>query len=79
MLLCFLLFFQGRQKLARFSANEFATLVIDILSDAKLRQWGNSCESVKGTTYYLFFIWNRPGMGLIMYFHVFSYYGLYCQ
>ncbi|XP_055369629.1 ARF GTPase-activating protein GIT2-like isoform X4 [Betta splendens] len=38
---------QGRQKLARFSAHEFATLVIDILSDAKLRQWGNSCESLK--------------------------------
>uniref|UniRef100_A0A7N6AI82 Arf-GAP domain-containing protein n=1 Tax=Anabas testudineus TaxID=64144 RepID=A0A7N6AI82_ANATE len=36
---------QGRQKLARFSAHEFATLVIDILTDAKQRQWGNSCES----------------------------------
>uniref|UniRef100_A0A8C2ZZ64 G protein-coupled receptor kinase interacting ArfGAP 2b n=1 Tax=Cyclopterus lumpus TaxID=8103 RepID=A0A8C2ZZ64_CYCLU len=33
---------QGRQKLARFSAHEFATLVIDILTDAKRRQWGNS-------------------------------------
>ncbi|MEJ1281948.1 G protein-coupled receptor kinase-interactor 1 [Cricetulus griseus] len=29
---------QGRQKLARFNAHEFATLVIDILSDAKRRQ-----------------------------------------
>ncbi|XP_072311582.1 ARF GTPase-activating protein GIT2b isoform X2 [Eucyclogobius newberryi] len=38
---------QGRQKLARFSAHEFATLVIDILTDAKHRQWGNSCESPK--------------------------------
>uniref|UniRef100_A0A8D0DD60 G protein-coupled receptor kinase interacting ArfGAP 2b n=1 Tax=Sander lucioperca TaxID=283035 RepID=A0A8D0DD60_SANLU len=38
---------QGRQKLARFSANEFATLVIDILTDAKRRQWGNSCDSPK--------------------------------
>ncbi|KAF7666298.1 hypothetical protein LDENG_00114070 [Lucifuga dentata] len=38
---------QGRQKLARFSAHEFATLVIDILTDAKQRQWGNSCESPK--------------------------------
>ncbi|XP_041825642.1 ARF GTPase-activating protein GIT2b isoform X1 [Melanotaenia boesemani] len=38
---------QGRQKLARFSAHEFATLVIDILTDAKRRQWGNSCESPK--------------------------------
>ncbi|XP_042250781.1 ARF GTPase-activating protein GIT2b isoform X6 [Thunnus albacares] len=36
---------QGRQKLARFSAHEFATLVIDILTDAKRRQWGNSCDS----------------------------------
>uniref|UniRef100_A0AAQ5XFJ5 Arf-GAP domain-containing protein n=1 Tax=Amphiprion ocellaris TaxID=80972 RepID=A0AAQ5XFJ5_AMPOC len=39
---------QGRQKLARFSAHEFATLVIDILTDAKRRQWGNSCDSPKG-------------------------------
>ncbi|XP_049623842.1 ARF GTPase-activating protein GIT2 isoform X2 [Suncus etruscus] len=31
---------QGRQKLARFNAHEFATLVIDILSDAKRRQHG---------------------------------------
>uniref|UniRef100_A0A667ZVS9 G protein-coupled receptor kinase interacting ArfGAP 2b n=1 Tax=Myripristis murdjan TaxID=586833 RepID=A0A667ZVS9_9TELE len=38
---------QGRQKLARFNAHEFATLVIDILTDAKRRQWGNSCESPK--------------------------------
>ncbi|XP_038826501.1 ARF GTPase-activating protein GIT2-like isoform X5 [Salvelinus namaycush] len=36
---------QGRQKLARFNAREFATLVIDILTDAKRRQRGNSCES----------------------------------
>uniref|UniRef100_A0A667ZVS5 G protein-coupled receptor kinase interacting ArfGAP 2b n=1 Tax=Myripristis murdjan TaxID=586833 RepID=A0A667ZVS5_9TELE len=41
---------QGRQKLARFNAHEFATLVIDILTDAKRRQWGNSCESPKGMT-----------------------------
>uniref|UniRef100_A0A665U7Q5 ARF GTPase-activating protein GIT2-like n=1 Tax=Echeneis naucrates TaxID=173247 RepID=A0A665U7Q5_ECHNA len=40
---------QGRQKLARFSAHEFATLVIDILTDAKRRQWGNSCDSPKET------------------------------
>uniref|UniRef100_A0A6Q2XTB8 Arf-GAP domain-containing protein n=1 Tax=Esox lucius TaxID=8010 RepID=A0A6Q2XTB8_ESOLU len=38
---------QGRQKLARFNAHEFATLVIDILSDAKRRQMGNS-TSPKG-------------------------------
>uniref|UniRef100_A0A4W5LPJ1 G protein-coupled receptor kinase interacting ArfGAP 2b n=1 Tax=Hucho hucho TaxID=62062 RepID=A0A4W5LPJ1_9TELE len=30
---------QGRQKLARFNAHEFATLVIDILTDAKRRAW----------------------------------------
>ncbi|XP_048100401.1 ARF GTPase-activating protein GIT2a isoform X4 [Alosa alosa] len=36
---------QGRQKLARFNAHEFATLVIDILSDAKRRQLGNSVTS----------------------------------
>uniref|UniRef100_A0A671XPM7 G protein-coupled receptor kinase interacting ArfGAP 2a n=1 Tax=Sparus aurata TaxID=8175 RepID=A0A671XPM7_SPAAU len=39
---------QGRQKLARFNAHEFATLVIDILSDAKRRQQGNSVASPKG-------------------------------
>ncbi|XP_054904913.1 ARF GTPase-activating protein GIT2a isoform X3 [Poeciliopsis prolifica] len=38
---------QGRQKLARFNAHEFATLVIDILSDAKRRQQGNSAGSPK--------------------------------
>ncbi|XP_061907265.1 ARF GTPase-activating protein GIT2a isoform X6 [Entelurus aequoreus] len=38
---------QGRQKLARFNAHEFATLVIDILSDAKRRQRGNSAASPK--------------------------------
>lgn len=31
---------QGRQKLARFNAREFATLIIDILSEAKRRQAG---------------------------------------
>uniref|UniRef100_A0A4W5M214 G protein-coupled receptor kinase interacting ArfGAP 2a n=1 Tax=Hucho hucho TaxID=62062 RepID=A0A4W5M214_9TELE len=39
---------QGRQKLARFNAHEFATLVIDILSDSKRRQLGNSTTSLKG-------------------------------
>ncbi|XP_040011137.1 ARF GTPase-activating protein GIT2a isoform X1 [Xiphias gladius] len=38
---------QGRQKLARFNAHEFATLVIDILCDAKRRQHGNSVASPK--------------------------------
>ncbi|XP_026575080.1 ARF GTPase-activating protein GIT2 isoform X1 [Pseudonaja textilis] len=36
---------QGRQKLARFNAHEFATLVIDILGDAKRRQQGNPIPS----------------------------------
>uniref|UniRef100_A0A8C9LA41 GIT ArfGAP 2 n=1 Tax=Pavo cristatus TaxID=9049 RepID=A0A8C9LA41_PAVCR len=39
---------QGRQKLARFNAHEFATLVIDILSDAKRRQQGNPLSGSKG-------------------------------
>ncbi|XP_073485703.1 ARF GTPase-activating protein GIT2 isoform X3 [Aquarana catesbeiana] len=38
---------QGRQKLARFNAHEFATLVIDILSDAKRRQQGSSVSGSK--------------------------------
>ncbi|XP_039240146.1 ARF GTPase-activating protein GIT2 isoform X4 [Pipra filicauda] len=38
---------QGRQKLARFNAHEFATLVIDILSDAKRRQQGNPLTGSK--------------------------------
>ncbi|XP_073472936.1 ARF GTPase-activating protein GIT1 isoform X3 [Aquarana catesbeiana] len=33
---------QGRQKLARFNAREFATLIIDILSEAKRRQQGKT-------------------------------------
>ncbi|XP_062241575.1 ARF GTPase-activating protein GIT1 isoform X5 [Platichthys flesus] len=36
---------QGRQKLARFNAREFATLIIDILSDAKRRQQGKGFSS----------------------------------
>ncbi|KAJ8343060.1 hypothetical protein SKAU_G00329880 [Synaphobranchus kaupii] len=36
---------QGRQKLARFNAREFATLIIDILSDAKRRQHGKRPHS----------------------------------
>uniref|UniRef100_A0A8D0B339 G protein-coupled receptor kinase interacting ArfGAP 2a n=1 Tax=Sander lucioperca TaxID=283035 RepID=A0A8D0B339_SANLU len=43
---------QGRQKLARFNAHEFATLVIDILSDAKRRQQGNSIASPKDLLLY---------------------------
>uniref|UniRef100_A0A8C7INJ1 G protein-coupled receptor kinase interacting ArfGAP 2b n=1 Tax=Oncorhynchus kisutch TaxID=8019 RepID=A0A8C7INJ1_ONCKI len=42
---------QGRQKLARFNAHEFATLVIDILTDAKRRSllyppW-HGCEDIE--------------------------------
>ncbi|XP_076000477.1 ARF GTPase-activating protein GIT1 isoform X2 [Genypterus blacodes] len=40
---------QGRQKLARFNAREFATLIIDILSDAKRRQQGKSLSSPTDT------------------------------
>ncbi|XP_026548227.1 ARF GTPase-activating protein GIT1-like, partial [Notechis scutatus] len=36
---------QGRQKLARFNAREFATLIIDILSEAKRRQQGKGLTS----------------------------------
>uniref|UniRef100_A0A671PCF8 ARF GTPase-activating protein GIT2-like n=1 Tax=Sinocyclocheilus anshuiensis TaxID=1608454 RepID=A0A671PCF8_9TELE len=39
---------QGRQKLARFNAHEFATLVVDILTDAKRRQQGNTPDNFKG-------------------------------
>uniref|UniRef100_A0A8D2LWZ1 GIT ArfGAP 2 n=1 Tax=Varanus komodoensis TaxID=61221 RepID=A0A8D2LWZ1_VARKO len=38
---------QGRQKLARFNAHEFATLVIDILGDAKRRQQGSPVPGSK--------------------------------
>ncbi|XP_060048555.1 ARF GTPase-activating protein GIT2 isoform X4 [Erinaceus europaeus] len=38
---------QGRQKLARFNAHEFATLVIDILSDARRRQQGSPLSGSK--------------------------------
>ncbi|KAK2504792.1 hypothetical protein MC885_019396 [Smutsia gigantea] len=40
---------QGRQKLARFNAREFATLIIDILSEAKRRQQGKSLSSPTDT------------------------------
>ncbi|XP_062887370.1 ARF GTPase-activating protein GIT1 isoform X10 [Mobula hypostoma] len=44
---------QGRQKLARFNAREFATLIIDILSDAKRRQHGKTLGSPTETVDYL--------------------------
>lgn len=40
---------QGRQKLARFNAREFATLIIDILSEAKRRQQGKGLSSPTDT------------------------------
>ncbi|XP_076334100.1 ARF GTPase-activating protein GIT2-like isoform X2 [Tachypleus tridentatus] len=39
---------QGRQKLAKFNAREFATLVIDILNEVKRRQLG-SCSTTGAT------------------------------
>lgn len=56
----FQLFFhlQGRQKLARFNAHEFATLVIDILSDAKRRQQGSPLSGSKGNCFKpILFLW----------------------
>ena len=41
---------QGRQKLARFNAREFATLIIDILSDAKRRQQGIGTPASSAST-----------------------------
>ena len=40
---------QGRQKLARFNALEFATLIVDILHDAKRRE-GANIDSLVSTT-----------------------------
>lgn len=45
---CLWCLLQGRQKLARFNAHEFATLVVDILTDAKRRQQGNAPDNFKG-------------------------------
>lgn len=54
---------QGRQKLARFNAREFATLIIDILSDAKRRQSPTVSSAVLSQGKYItslyFFSWNR--------------------
>uniref|UniRef100_A0A3P8W1M0 G protein-coupled receptor kinase interacting ArfGAP 2a n=1 Tax=Cynoglossus semilaevis TaxID=244447 RepID=A0A3P8W1M0_CYNSE len=41
--------YSSTQKLARFNTHEFATLVIDILSDAKQRQQGNSVSTSHST------------------------------
>lgn len=67
---CFGMFFQGRQKLARFSAHEFATLVIDILTDAKRRQWGNSCESPKGKVSQFFSFWETLTFLIILFVYI---------
>ena len=40
---------QARQKLGRLNAREFATLLIDLLSEAKRRQQGGMVFSLKGT------------------------------
>ncbi|TSM28169.1 ARF GTPase-activating protein GIT2 [Bagarius yarrelli] len=52
---------QGRQKLARFNAHEFATLVIDILTDAKRRQQGNSPDVKDNVELILKDIGGHPG------------------
>ncbi|XP_051974593.1 ARF GTPase-activating protein GIT2-like isoform X5 [Xyrauchen texanus] len=52
---------QGRQKLARFNAHEFATLVIDILSDAKRRQQGSSLSSPKDNDVFFKSMGSRHG------------------
>ena len=41
-------FFQGRQKLARFNALEFASLIVDILHDAKNREGLNTENQSSG-------------------------------
>lgn len=42
---------QARQKLGRLNAREFATLLIDLLSEAKRRQQGGMVFSLKGARY----------------------------
>ena len=39
---------QGRQKLALFNAKEFATLIIDILNDARRRELGSNPDLTQG-------------------------------
>lgn len=39
---------QGRQKLALFNAKEFATLIIDILNDARRREQGSNPDLTQG-------------------------------
>lgn len=42
---------QARQKLGRLNAREFATLLIDLLSEAKRRQQGGMVFPLKGSIY----------------------------
>ena len=39
---------QGRQKLALFNAREFATLIIDILNDARRREQDSNPDLTQG-------------------------------
>ena len=39
---------QGRQKLALFNAKEFATLIIDILNDARRREQDSNPDLTQG-------------------------------
>ena len=41
-------FLQGRQKLALFNAKEFATLIIDILNDARRREQDSNPDLTQG-------------------------------
>ena len=43
---------QGRQKLALFNAKEFATLIIDILNDARRREQDSNPDLTQGITYF---------------------------
>ena len=42
---------QGRQKLALFNAKEFATLIIDILNDARRREQDSNPDLTQGITW----------------------------
>ena len=44
----FLFIMQGRQKLALFNAKEFATLIIDILNDARRREQDSNPDLTQG-------------------------------
>ena len=48
LLIFFLFYHQGRQKLALFNAKEFATLIIDILNDARRREQDSNPDLTQG-------------------------------